>query len=272
VQFPAADVVGWVLPGCFSRTQRPTVARDPRLAALDPARSRRTRASGSVGVSYTVGDRSSRVRSARVSDDVVDVPDGPDDDGGGGGDADGDNTSDPADDESFWDEDDPGPDPDPPPAGDPSHDPRPRASPQGPRASYEQFPVYDVDGTLLGHIRKYAGRCSLDAHCALHPHRLKCTVGRTYVGDDPRRPARGRPLGFLIAWLFQGRRIQQGPEDPTLRDAHCRAAKAQDEFEFLADGTTFLRQRGRAYADARLPHLPERRRRLGEPAEPPGLP
>ena len=50
-------------------------------------------------------------------------------------------------------------------------------------------------GTLV--FNKNSG--SLDAHCELHGPR--CRVNRT-LNESATRPAQGRPLGFLLAWLF----------------------------------------------------------------------
>jgi hypothetical protein len=135
-----------------------------------------------------------------------------------------------------------------------------------------RFPIYE-NGVAIGCIVVNRAGRSLDVHCYRHKGGpLPCSVNRTYNRSDattPRGLARGRPLGFLIAWLRAGLLVEAGSEH---RDAHFQGKAADAEFAFLADGLGPERQFGRAYAIAHLPKDLEGRKRGGEPDEPEGLP
>ena len=141
---------------------------------------------------------------------------------------------------------------------------------------YLHYPVYK-DGLEVGYMLINANASQIDAHCTLHGS--TCRVGRSFlaapeeagVNPTPMRLAKGRPLGFLVAWLFLGTRWEGGAAD---RDLHFGASKCSGEWNFLKSGACRERQEGRAYAQ----HAPElapcrekeRPPRAGEGLEPVG--
>ena len=89
-------------------------------------------------------------------------------------------------------------------APDAGEEARPRRG--GPRAGklHPEFKV-DVrgDGRQLPYIKHYTddkGTNQLGAHCRHPDHGSECRVNRT-VKEGASKPAQGRPLGFLLAWL-----------------------------------------------------------------------
>jgi hypothetical protein len=58
------------------------------------------------------------------------------------------------------------------------------------------------DGTVIGRIVHNVTSHSLDGHCLRHKGTgcNKCVINRGNIGHyNKKRPARGRPLGFLVA-------------------------------------------------------------------------
>jgi hypothetical protein len=97
-------------------------------------------------------------------------------------------------------------------------------------------------------------------------------VNRTYLRAPTAksRLARGRPLGFLIAWLRSQWRFPKGPGG---RNAHHAVSKSLEApCEFLCSGLSAERQAGRAFATAHLPLNLEAPTRPGEGEEPDGVP
>ena len=114
---------------------------------------------------------------------------------------------------------------------------------------------------------------SLDAHCSLcsHEHRVNpCRLNRTrFKCKRNINKARGRPLGFLLAWLAAG-------TSKTTRTLHGDMLKPQKRAEGdEAYFTLEIRQRLRIWLveDGGFTQLLEleRPRRAGEPAEPEGI-
>ncbi len=136
------------------------------------------------------------------------------------------------------DEDDPPPSParlpppvpegDPPPPLAPEVDPpllsAPEANPVmplAPKQRYVPFPVRDEQHRLLGHLVLNRKSGSLDAHCECQMHKVDgpCHTNRSLKQNDL-RPAQGRPLGFLVAWLHAG-----GHSNERQDHAECRRGK-----------------------------------------------
>ena len=146
----------------------------------------------------------------------------------------------------------------------------------GPR--YEPFLVYDDDAKPIGHILVNEHTSSLDAHCYGHAPG-DCAMSRTYtpyIGDGAMtdlRSSRGRPLGFLVAWLRAHARFPPGADG---RAAHCRFGKCKclPSKTMLGNGAGPERLAARAWVEAAPtmvePRGAERPPRPGEPLEPPG--
>ena len=89
--------------------------------------------------------------------------------------------------------------------------------------------------------------------------------------------ARGRPKGFLVAWLRAGR-LDCFPEGEAGRSLHCEAAKdcpvgiAPHVLAGLYTGRSAFRLLCRDWARTHLADFPERDRRPGEDEEPSGRP
>ena len=139
------------------------------------------------------------------------------------------------------------------------------------RGSNVRYKVKGVDGRVIGCIVVNKVGNSLDAHCYRHHGKRPCSINRTF-----RRPAvkpkgvtqhRGRPLGFLIAWLRAGLAI---PEGQGGRDRHFECSKCQGEFAFLANGCGHERKAARAWAAENLPTDLEAPKWDGEADEPAG--
>ncbi len=96
-------------------------------------------------------------------------------------------------------------------------------------------------------------------------------MNRTYQRNPNARTAlsRGRPLGFLIAWLRCCGKFGDGPAN---RKNHHAAANAQPPYEFLASGLSVERRSAREWALANLPLNLEADKRPGEGDEPEGRP
>ena len=133
-------------------------------------------------------------------------------------------------------------------------------------------PRWKVPG---GYIVHNVQRDSLDAHCERACHYVPtnpCRVNRTYCGDYLGRPtARGRPLGFLLAWLEVG-----CDPDCKSRDAHSRVADARrrtPDDEALMSKERRLAARQKALDTGRYTAMfdLERPCRDGEGLEPDGL-
>ena len=133
-------------------------------------------------------------------------------------------------------------------------------------------PRWKVPGGVIVHN---LSADSLDAHCERGCHYMPsnpCRVNRTCSADHLGRPtARGRPIGFLLAWLELG-----CEPDCQSRDAHARVADARrrtpdDEARVSKERRLAARQKamdtGR-YADM---FRCERPCRDGEGIEPDGL-
>ena len=118
---------------------------------------------------------------------------------------------------------------------------------------YDHYDVYDDDGTYVGYILHNTNngpKGSLDAHCACCAG--DCSTSRTCSGWDDDgvgawtglRSARGRPLGFLVAWLRLGRHF-------ATREKHLEAMKnARQKSSPLYSGKGALRQRARDWVIA----------------------
>lgn len=108
----------------------------------------------------------------------------------------------------------------------------------------------------------------LAAHCSCG-HGL-CRVNRVNVRGDRGPRGRGRPLGFLIAWLKAGR----CPEFSS-QESH-KALSVDRAFALHPAISLEMRQEARAWAASRPEFAScfakERPREVGEPEEPPGLP
>jgi hypothetical protein len=94
---------------------------------------------------------------------------------------------------------------------------RAKGSARDPYLSYQRYPVHDDDGEYLGAVLYNQNHQSLDAHCERHAGDTRaCTMSRTVLPytagamSTARREIQGRPLGFLVAWLRYGRRIEAG--------------------------------------------------------------
>ena len=172
----------------------------------------------------------------------------------------------------------PGPDGVPPVvAPPPPHPaPRPKRTGGGGGPRYGRLDVKDEYGEIVGYVLVNDNSRSLDCHCLRHGP--DCAIGRTFVGWDedcgrltPLRAARGRPLGFLIAWLRWGIRFPEGVEHER---AHFAASKSKDEARVLADGNSDERQEARRYVESEPTLAParakERPPRPGEWLEPVG--
>ena len=146
---------------------------------------------------------------------------------------------------------------------------------RGERHHYEPFEVQNAAGEPIGHILMNETGSSLDIHCWKHK---ECSIGRTWAGWDetkgaltPLRAGKGRPLGFLVAWLRYGERFEATDAG---RAAHMDAKFGKGAAACLNDGTGVARMQARAYVDS-VPSLKpcrdrERPPRPGEPREPLG--
>ena len=141
---------------------------------------------------------------------------------------------------------------------------------------YDPLLVRDVNGDVIGHILVNENAKSLDAHC--YRHGADCAIGRTFLPYEykpgekltPFRSARGRPLGFLVAWLRWGCR-------PTVlagelgRQTHVEAKAGKGDAKELASGLSDIRKRAREWAESDPGMEParnkERRPRATEPLE-----
>ena len=153
--------------------------------------------------------------------------------------------------------------------------PRGRGRGRGGRGehSYPKIPVYR-HGDRVGAILYNENSSSVDAHC--HVHGASCAVSRSIVRWDgvgnptPLRLSKGRPLGFLVAWLFIAKDYG---EDEHGRDDHFLASRDRSVPSALLDGTSALRLEARAYVENEATLAPLRAvegiRRPGEPQEPP---
>ena len=139
---------------------------------------------------------------------------------------------------------------------------------------YHHYDVHDNEGQL-GYILFNTNARSLDAHCTVHEE-CDCSTGRTIVGWDSSqggkwtglRSARGRPLGFLVAWL---RLARSSHDSATHLDAMRDARKVGYA---LYSGRGPARQRAREWV-MQTPEMSdlrdaERPQRDGEPLEPDG--
>ena len=83
---------------------------------------------------------------------------------------------------------------------------RPARAPRGPRGGAARAPHLEFDVDVRGDglcVFKYDTQLNiLAAHCRLPAHGRDCRVNRTLEeGKTAAAAARGRPLGFLVAWL-----------------------------------------------------------------------
>ena len=123
-----------------------------------------------------------------------------------------------------------------------------------PEAEREEYLRFDVPG--YGYLNLATQRQSMAAHCLVARHGL-CRTNRKVVGQG----LRGRPIGFLVAWLQAGPALS--PE------AHALLAlrpEADNPLISLAARTA-----AREWAEANVPAALgfERPQRTGEPKEPP---
>ena len=138
---------------------------------------------------------------------------------------------------------------------------------------YDQYPVYKGD-TYMGFVLYNENAQTLDCHCARHG----CRVGRSAVPwDDSKggswtalRTAKGRPLGFLISWLFL--ESDKWPDGEAGRDGHFKASRDKDQN--IMRGDSVERTSARKYVEE-ADHLEamrseERRPWHGEGIEPLG--
>ena len=140
---------------------------------------------------------------------------------------------------------------------------------------YCQYQVADEHGVVIGHLLYNANAKSMDMHCHLHHD---CAIGRSVVPFEapnfdratPMQQAKGRCLGFLVAWLRWGKKF----DGLDARNGHMNARFARDADAPLGNGTSHERLSARRYvqSEARFDplRLIERQRRSGEPLEPLG--
>ena len=111
---------------------------------------------------------------------------------------------------------------------------------------------------------------SLDAHCNCEAHkqnrRNPCRLNRTIDADSRRgQSARGRPLGFLLAWLWHSDACGDSP-------SHKNAAKPKECTDADREALSLTRrQAARQWAKDNLPSAvfeKERIQYLSEPEEP----
>ncbi len=90
------------------------------------------------------------------------------------------------------------------------------------------------------------------------------------AADPTSKLARGRPLGYLVAWLRAGLvHFGPGPDHP---QAHFDARLGGGLCEFLKSGESEERQSARAWVMTHMPRNLEAPKRDGEADEPEGMP
>ena len=144
---------------------------------------------------------------------------------------------------------------------------------------YAKHDVFSDTGELVGHIVFNQNAMSLDAHCHRHlGGRLNCAVNRTVdckvdPGSNLHLQARGRPLGFLVAWLRAASQFAPGPEG---RASHHALRLGRGADAWIADGIGAERQAARLWVDGEplieALRTVERALRDGEPLDSVGLP
>ncbi len=139
------------------------------------------------------------------------------------------------------------------------------------KGSNVRYSVMGVDGKVIGCIVVNKAGTILDAHCYRHHGKRPCSINRTYnrpiVKPKGSTQHRGRPLGFLVAWLRAGYSFPAGPDH---RNEHFECSKCQDDFAYLENGRGPQRQSARAWASANLPDDLEAPKWDGESDEPLG--
>ena len=150
-----------------------------------------------------------------------------------------------------------------------------------PTHSYTPIAVYR-HGRRVGSILHNENAETIDAWCEYHGK--KCRASRTVRRWDPTGPgagnptplrtARGRPLGFLVAWFFLGAAHTDGSEQAQC-EAHLKQQRERSNLlDPLMDGTSAIRKEARAYLEANAEFEPllrsEGLKRIGEPVEPLG--
>ena len=86
-------------------------------------------------------------------------------------------------------------------------------------APLDCYKVFDDAGVHIGDLVWNKSSVSLDAHC--HCKHGKCHCDRTIKASTRGRKNQGRPLGFLVAWLFLGNMCNA--------DEHAKLKKGQGE-------------------------------------------
>lgn len=126
--------------------------------------------------------------------------------------------------------------------------------------AWPSFDVRDTTGEVVGQIKYGSAGGILSAHC-LNPSHGLCRLQRT-VRASEHRPSQGRPLGFLIAWLWRG---------------HLHESRESHFADRIGDVVTFDdRCAARVWAEGSeamaFPLSKERPLRPGEAPEPTGNP
>jgi hypothetical protein len=115
---------------------------------------------------------------------------------------------------------------------------------------------------------------SLDAHCSCKTHKSPsnpCRLNRTrfgFKGKGKGNPARGRPLGLLLAWLRAGPSKRERDQHKHMVDPRRKAEG--DDLWFTLDKRQVARQWAVDHGLIDLLGL-ERPLRVGEPIEPEGF-
>ena len=151
--------------------------------------------------------------------------------------------------------------PQPPPAGGPGGD-HDGAAPKRRkvRAGWERLEVWK-DDQFMGELVWNDAMTSLNAHC---PNAAHCTQGHCHTDrslTDGRKAGQGRPLGFLLAWLFEHAACATKDLHQDLKKSLGQAFGLQKR----RDARDWARAQGGAYDEL---FGKERPRRDGEPDEP----
>jgi len=162
-----------------------------------------------------------------------------------------------------------------PEPAEPSEDPAvKKRRPAETKNTYERYAVRGPKGDVVGEILYNAHRGSLD--CVSKKHKI--TLNRTVTSppsSSEKLAARGRPLGFLVAWIFAGLETEnaddlvelrkgKGPLAHLVSHAHRCSGRARVEADPAWD--EFCKREG----TLERPRV-ERQRIGAEPLEPLGL-
>jgi hypothetical protein len=70
---------------------------------------------------------------------------------------------------------------------------------------WELLPVFSDAGEIIGNLSFNESEQKINAHCVRPEHNVgktKCHMDRLIKGKGPGRKGQGRPLGTLVAWLW----------------------------------------------------------------------